>query len=479
MYRNIKKEKQFLMKRLVSFLLMSIVVLGLTGCDQVEEVVVTPQENGKIYIYSNNDEFKQDLDYVLESYPQVADKLEYIVPETDNYGEWIQSLLTNQNEEKYPDLIIASADEITRFTESPYTVSVEEIGITNQDCSQMYDFTKAAVTDSDGKLKALSGEIHPGAFIYRKALAKEYLGSDDPEDVQSYVQDWSTFEDTARSIYRKSEGKTSMLASTHALDRVFAGNRSGVWLENDEIVKVDSFDRLLESRFTLYSEKLSLNTDIDSSDYIKAASKNAVFGYFVTSDFVVGGLTESFDGMRSTLGYTGDWGVCNGPEAYADGGNWVFVVKGCDEKESVGKMLKEMYCDNTVLENMRSDKNAFVNNIKVMSNAYNTGKGKLACLGGADYIEVFDEQAKKTNLSNAGIKDGVLDELFFEIADDYVVKQSEKEKVWNDFFAKANEVLNATTAAKENEQSIDQNDNSTSEATDDQEVESNQEVTEE
>lgn len=441
------------MKKLVVVFAAIFSVLSLASCGQQEaESVQETVKPDKIYIYSYNEDLKNDLEYVIKDYPQLSQKMEYIVPETENYGDYIQKLIENKNADNYPDIIVTEITDAKRFVESELTASTDEIGISNQDLGQMYEYTLAAVTDSNGKIKALSGEIYPGAFIYRKALAKEYLGTDDPQEVQSYVRDWSTFEDTARTIYKKSEGKTAMLASIDAMRGVFANSKSEGWLNGEEINMISSYKMFLEESYIFSKEKYALENDINSSEYIKAASKNAVFGYFATADFVTDGLTQDYNGMRATLGYVGDWEVCKGPAAYAEGGSWVFVSEASTEKELLGKVLKNLFCDMSVLEQKRNDTNAFVNNQKVMSNALNSGKGKISALGGSDYIETFSEQAESINLSTVGIYDKALDDMFFEVSEGYVKGNKSVEEIEEELKNRANEVLNPSEADRADEQ---------------------------
>ena len=54
----------------------------------------------------------------------------------------------------------------------------------------------------------------------------------------------------------------------------------------------------------------------------------------------------------------------------------------------------------SILKTKQEEKNIFVNNTRIMSNAFNTGKGKLDVLGSDDCIEVYDDRAKKATPVN-------------------------------------------------------------------------------
>lgn len=380
------------MKKRIIMLLMSVVtVFMFAGCGQPEvtEEVDQPESLEPVYVYSYSADYRDELKYIEEKYPDLYGRIEYIIPETEDYSEYMRVLLADKNAEKYPDIVVGDMSFAKELTESEYIENISALGILQQDCDQMYEFTKDMVTDKEGNIKGLSGSIVPGAFIYRKALAKEYLGSDEADEVQSYVRDWVTFADTARAIYLKSDGKTRMLAAADEMDTVFASNREKANSVSEEP------DIFADVRDILNNEGYAGKAATGSTEYIKAASGNAVFGYFVPVDFITGGMTVNVNGMLASLGYKGDWGVCQGPEAFICDGAWTFVTKECAEKEQLGNALKYLYGDMSLLEKRRNDTKAFVNNIKVMENAFNSGKGKADALGGWDYIEVFNSQVKK------------------------------------------------------------------------------------
>lgn len=352
-----------------------------TGCGKEQEPAPEPEVQlpEKVHIYTYDDGFAGTMGYITEKYPELQERAEYISVPTDSFCKDIAAILENEDNEAYPDIIVAPFENIDCLVESSHTLPVSELGIAEGDCSQMYPYAMQTVTDKEGNLKALTTEVHPGAFIYRKKLAEDLLGSSDARDVQSYVRDWETFTDTARAIYKKSEGQTKMIASAHAIDKAFDSGG----------------DKYLDICYTLEKNQYAEAFEPESSEYFKAASGNKIFGYFVESDF----FEKSNMGRP---GYEGDWGICEGPEAYFVGGCWIFVTDKCPEKELVGNAIKLLCTDMTVLETIRNDSGAFVNNIKVMSNAMNTGKGSSKFLGGDDCIKVLSKQAKKIDYEFKG-----------------------------------------------------------------------------
>lgn len=418
-------------------LILMFVFVAFTGCGETSEPVVeaepVEQEPEKIHICVSNNDFSEELNYVTEKYPEIEERTEIeILPETD-FCKTVSQVLENEESETYPDIIVAPFEGINYLVESDKTISISELGISQQDCSRMYPYTIGVATDKEGNLKALTNEVHPGAFIYRKAIAKEILGCDDEKEVQSYLRDWETFTDTARHIYKASEGKTAMIASAHALDAVYATGREKNWIDNDSIVIPNHYNKYLDTRYALEKNKFALTFNSSDMEYYKSASGDKVFGFFVESDLFENNVARK-------PGYEGDWGICEGPQAYFKGGYWIFVTDKCSDRELAKNVLKTLCTDMSVLEKIRADKGLFVNDTKVMSNAMNSGKGNSKLLGG-DYIKVLSKQAEKIDFVYCGQEDSALDKMFFELADSYINDTMDKTKLEEAFVSKADAYL--------------------------------------
>ena len=201
----------------------------------------------------------------------------------------------------------------------------------------MYPFTTESVKDSEGKVRAITWKLNPVAFVYRKSMASEYLGMEERKDVQSFVKDEHTLDDTLIAMKKKS-GKDI---------------------------------RVLDSAY----------------DYAQDKTANTVFGFYADCDWLTKTLTND---KRLSAG--DKWGVCDGPyEHEITSGEWLFVTKECQNIELAHDMLKALCCEENILKTIQENESDFVNSKKVMSNAFHSGKGKLDVLGGEDYIEVYDK----------------------------------------------------------------------------------------
>ena len=83
------------------------------------------------------------------------------------------------------DLFVVEETYLRDYVESAASMDViGEVGLTQEDLSDQFLYTQQMATDADGKLKAVSWQASPGVFAYRRSIAREVLGTDDPEKVQ-------------------------------------------------------------------------------------------------------------------------------------------------------------------------------------------------------------------------------------------------------------------------------------------------------
>lgn len=115
----------------------------------------------------------------------------------------------NADADKKIDIFLVEADYALKYVNSKYTTKLADLGITDADLPNQYQYTKDAVTDSEGNLKGISWQGCPGLLIYRRDIAKEVLGTDDPSEVQKSVADWDKFADTAKMMAAKNYKMTS------------------------------------------------------------------------------------------------------------------------------------------------------------------------------------------------------------------------------------------------------------------------------
>ena len=203
-------------KRVVSLIMVAAMAATMfAGCGSKKEASASkPSSEGKVLnIQCWNDEFRGFVEDHYDGYEKVDDQTGKIgdvtvkwteTPSKDNaYQENLDRVLQNQESadaDDKVDLFLVEADYALKYTDTDYVLPVADVGITEDDTKDMYQYTKDVVTDSNGVLKGVSWQACPGIMFYNRDIAKEVLGTDDPDEVQNYVKDWDTFTQTAETM---------------------------------------------------------------------------------------------------------------------------------------------------------------------------------------------------------------------------------------------------------------------------------------
>ena len=159
-------------------------------------------DSKKIYAYSWDEDFSKKMNVVLDKFPEYKDYVEFVTlgvgGTSDEYKTAIDTALTSGD--KYPSLIPADNDVAKYWSEDDTkTANLTDLGFTDDVMANSYDFAKQYGT-YNGELKAVTWQATAGSVFYRRDIAKEVLGSDDPETVQAALADWDKFFETADKL---------------------------------------------------------------------------------------------------------------------------------------------------------------------------------------------------------------------------------------------------------------------------------------
>ena len=169
------------------------------------EAPAAESSEGKVFnIYAWNEEFKG----FFEKYYTVPEgvTVNWIITPSDGgaYQEKLDQALMNQAnaaDDDKVDLFLAEADYIQKYTDSEFTQDVTKLGVT--DFSNTYGYTVQCASDASGVVKGVSFQCCPAALIYRRSIAQDVLGTDDPAEVQKALSDWDKFNDVAAQAKAK------------------------------------------------------------------------------------------------------------------------------------------------------------------------------------------------------------------------------------------------------------------------------------
>ena len=374
------------------------------------EVAAEPAaEEGKVLnIYAWNEEFKSRLIAHYPGYEEVDGTTGKIgdvtvkwniTPSNDNaYQNNLDANLLKQADaaaDDKIDMFLIEADYALKYVDTDYTMPIADLGITDADLANQYQYTKDIVTDSKGVLKGVSWQGCPGVVIYSRDVAKEVLGSDDPAEVQKAVADWDTFTATAETMKKAGYFMTSSANDTY---RVYSNNVSGKWVQDGKIVVDDNIMKWVEDSKKMVDAKETNTYDLWSDDWSKGFYPDGkVFCYFGPAWFVDFSMAADTDG---SIANAGKWGATEGPQGFFWGGTWVCAAQGTDNASLVKDIILKMTTDTDIMTDIVKDDNDFVNNVPAMEAMAADTSYASKVLGGQNPLAMYCAGAEKIDLSN-------------------------------------------------------------------------------
>ncbi len=407
-------------------------------------------DEGKVLnIYCWNEEFKTRITDHYPDYTEVdathgtigdVSVVWNITPNDDNaYQNNLDATLLKQADaaaDDKIDLFLIEADYALKYVDTDYTMPVADLGITDADLSKQYQYTKDVVTDSNGVLKGLSWQGCPGVMFYSRDVAKEVFGTDDPAEIQNYVKDWDTFNETAATL---KDAGYSIMSSVNDSYRVYSNNVSSKWVTDGVINIDDNIMKWVDDSKELVDAGATGTHDLWSDDWSKGFyPEGKVFAYF--------GPAWLAADTEGSIGYNGGWGATEGPQGFFWGGTWICAATGTDNAGLIKDIMLKMTTDDDIMTDIVVKDDDFVNNSTVMD-ALASGEKKVQregeteeheytsqILGGQNPLQMYINGVASLDLSNLSSYDQGCNEEFQHAMKNYFEGNATKEEALDLFY---------------------------------------------
>ena len=424
------------MKKLISSLLVATMVLSmlLVGCGN--EGGTSSKGEGKIFhIMAWNEEFKGFFEeYFAEKHDDgefyVGDaKVKWtIVPnEGGAYQDALDRALLNQenaSEEDRVDMFLAEADYIAKYVQSDATTDVTKIGVT--DFSNAYKYTVEAASDAKGVVKGVSFQCCPAGVIYRRSIAIDLFGTDDPAEIQSKSDSWDKFNEVA--VLCKSKGYY-MTASDGETFRTFSNNRTEPWVDADGNLVIDSAIQAWMDQSENYTNNgYTIVNDIWGEEkQLQMLDTGKTFAFFGPAWYYNFCMGNAMDTCK------GDWALCEGPQSFFWGGTWLLAATGSDNEKAVADTMNAFLNNEEIASKLVSEKQQFVNNTVVNEKFAADPTYGNEFLGGQNDTALFVELAKNIKFQNTSKYDQLCNEGIQQYWREYLKGEVTKEQALENF----------------------------------------------
>ena len=415
-----------------------------TAQTSVEAAPEIEEKKPVLHIYCIGEDFKSRVQDYYPEYESTGDKAGmigdtevhwHVYSDASSYREDLDARLAKQagrsedgstlaDDEKV-DLFIADEAYVRDYVESDLALDViGDLGITTEELADQFPYTQQIAQDSSGRIKALTWQATPGVFTYRRSIAMDVLGTDDPEKVQEAVADWDRFAQTAEAA---GEMDYYMLSAYGDAYEVYADNVESAWVE-DGVLNIDPHledwavqtREFVENGYTHGTRKWSDEWRADHT------GDGRVFGFFYSSWGIHYTLQDKAEGTsedeetdeEAVESAVGDYAICKGPEPCHFGGQWIFAAAGTDNADLAADIMRRLTCDPEIMKRITLDIHEFTNTVSGMTEIAE-GDYTVDVLGGQNPLPIYIEVAKELSQRYTTSYDDDLDLGFQMSMEDY------------------------------------------------------------
>lgn len=424
------------MKRRIGALAVSFLMAGvLAACSSNGGGSESAEEGKVINIYSWNDEFRQRVEAI---YPEVKEtskdgtvtklkdgtEIHWIInPNQDGvYQQKLDEALANQetaSADDKVDLFLSETDYVNKYVSEKANAAIplKDLGIDpDKDLADQYDFTKVTASDESGVQRGTTWQTTPGVIIYRRDIAKDVFGTDDPTQIGEKVKDWDTMKASADELKAKGYFAFASYADTF---RLYGNSISKPWVEKGSTtIQVDPqvMKWVSDSKEWLddgYFDKTVKGQWTD--DWNKTmGSKSKVFAFLFPAWGIDFTLKSNWDGGD------GAWAVTNPPQEYNWGGSYLHAAQGTDNKEHVKDIMEALTANKDNLLKISKQYQDFTNTKSGMEEAATDDSFKSDFLGGQNAYAYYAPVAEKIKIAPLSAYDQGCVELLQNSFNEYI-----------------------------------------------------------
>lgn len=350
-------------------------------------------------------------------YKDVADRqgmignvtVNWVIPEKEEeYMDLVaEKLLTTEYllADERVDLFLAPEEDLAIYVNSDYSLDVrEKLGLTDEELEDHFAYTQQMASTDEGVLKAVTWQATPGAFVYRRSIAKDVFGTDDPDAVQKEIEDWDKFSAAAAAMKLKNHFMVSGYFDTFSAYRYSVDRH---WENKGELVipqaMIDWYKTMVKFTKKGYHNKSQYG---EAGWVADQGPTGNVFGFFraitdIDSKMAAYSLADANQAPAVGNGSYGDYAVCCGPQPFCRGGVWILAASSSDNLTLDKEIMENLTCDSNLLYKIAQNENIFTNTV--------SGMKKMAAeaaadpfLGGQNPYEVYYDVATRLSTIPAG-----------------------------------------------------------------------------
>jgi multiple sugar transport system substrate-binding protein len=189
----------------------------------------------------------------------------------------------------------------------------------NFDTSQIFDYEIPLCSNERGELCALPWDVSTAGLAYKRDLAKEYLGTDDPDELAEMLPDWETFLEKGIEVRDATDGEIYMFASLTNVKQIMDGQNPQPIVSNGKL-DMTPINETMKWMIKFRDEKIVDNILETSTSYSASyADKKHIF-------YPCAGWSPTYVIQPNDPDGKGNWGLMIPPQGCFSWGGSAFMI---------------------------------------------------------------------------------------------------------------------------------------------------------
>lgn len=289
-----------------------------------------PEEvTGNILFWSWDPNFFDMVKKMNDIYPNVT--FDFVtVASADDYMQKLQAALTSGSD--VPDILAMEINNVGKF----YDMGIaEDLELHEIEKERLIPYLVDIGTDNNGTFIGIPNTAAPGALFYRRDIAKEYLGTDDPEEISAMMREWDDFIEIGKKIKEESGGEVNMIPGIDTLVQPLVNQTGLRWREDEKLLVQENFTDTVELMMKIKEADIDAGLDVWTPAWNASFAQGNVFCYPGSCWF------QSYVIEPNDPEGVGKWGVAKVPgESYNWGGIWWGMYNQSENKDAVAAWMK-------------------------------------------------------------------------------------------------------------------------------------------
>jgi hypothetical protein len=287
--------------------------------------------------------------------------------------------------------------------------------------------------DDNGDITALSWQATPGGLFYRRSIAEEVLGTDDPADVSEWTSDLESFYELGEMIKEHYDGERFLVAGYTDMSEFVYNQRSEPYVQGDRLVIPASLVEYMQVARRMRENRIEAGAQTWQPPWFSSMADGSVFAYILPTwglHYVLKPNAEP-EANEGNAEFSGDWGLAVPPAPYSWGGTWIGINRFSEKQALAWELVRFIGSDPDLQREWALETGDFVSNTNVLEEIKDEFSEPF--LGGQNHYDYFYNEVQKIDVSYVGPWDFQIQNVWGDQVELYANGDKTLDQAINDF----------------------------------------------